>query len=101
MNTILTLQKDDSTSFESRITHYLMKDCYHRLIEELGKVKAELRMNEAWILIEKEMAESGISEPVSAASILFEKSNYNQQLRTLYYAAIFLKESRYESSKEK
>lgn len=98
MNTVLKLQVDDSSSFESRITRHLMKDCYDRLINELGSSEAHGKMMEAWYLIEQEMTESGLTEPVLAAAILFEKSNYNKQLHTLYYASIFWKESVFAES---
>lgn len=68
-----------------------MRDCYNRLIKELGSTEAHNRMMEAWSLIEQEMKENGLTEPVPAATILFEKSNYDRLLHTLYYAAIYWK----------
>jgi len=100
INTALISQNDGSASFESKITHYLMRNCYEKLIAGLGKEKAEVRMNEAWKSIEQVMLECNMTEPVTAAGILFERSNYNQQLHSLNYATIFWMSANRENSDE-
>lgn len=93
MDTVLKIKTNDSGSFQTKITQHLMKECYNKLIRDYGNTEAHNRMSEAWSLIEQEMQENGLTDPLPAAKILFKKCNYDRLLHTLYYAAIYWKEN--------
>jgi hypothetical protein len=78
------------SSFESRITFHLMKDCYEKLVQDLGETKAEEVLHKAWSRIEQVMLENGV-EPLNAATIIFENFNFDKQLHSECYAAIYWK----------
>lgn len=68
-----------------------MKDCYDRLISDLGEVQAGIQMERAWNLIQQLMRDKRVSSPAYAAALLFQRNNYDRLLHTQCYAAIYWK----------